>query len=380
MTTSKTKIRRSGGKLVADLPFYAMPEVRRQVVSVHVPGDVVQTMNYLTLRTGSVEGGTGRLPVHIPPWLLAQLGIDTTKRISLRLYRHPGFFISHSYHGLLSGRAWIPMAAIQNLKLQPNTTYSFQIRGFTPARDYEREEEVREIRISHLNMEYATNTRAWAIPDITANLMGVSIKPEMLFGWAVDAGYDVFAQWFYEDTPGFISVDFIVSPNDKESAKFIAKNNNIAFRDMTLRNYTATDDLDYGFLAEIRCTHLSCYPRSSYAFSEGYMTLMEGLRITVQNIVNFWFQFRGEGSHIRCAEKKGKIKYEVMGEENTTPVSYGEVHGFPFEYADKYVRILAHNDEYEYFNARLEKDLHGKRFKDGSMLVVDKNGFLWLRH
>lgn len=176
-----------------------------------------------------------------------------------------------------------------------------------------------------------------------------------------------------------INADIIFS---NFGAKQISKKTGITYRNMVVKNYVKTRKIgDYPELMEIRVTYLMCCYRENYQSTVEYMKLMDALRITLDNLM--WFFIPG----LRTGEKKGILKIvqeieiseETTGEEELKKVSYGEVSMFPFYIADKYMRLLKKRGEYEYGNAEIDKIVNGKILPDGTMIVVDQNGFIWMR-
>lgn len=358
-------ITRYRDRIVLDIPQDYIPTVREVeiVKPVMIPantytyggGGLVKVDNVIIPRTGIY----GKIPIPINP-KLTHFGKKGAKKLTY-IKEEPILYPGYWRRGLW--RANIPKNIRVKYRILPEMEVQLVYTERVPAWI---------VNITHLGKTYyARWYRRQGIVrwEILENVQYYDIIKN-----AIDGGMSPFGDLHIEKD--MVYVDFVFTPNE---GKRISRHNRIVYRNMTLRNYTATVELDYGFLAEIRATYLSCCPRNFYQSKQDFMSLMDALRITVENIVNFWFQFKGEGSHIRYAEKKGKVKYEVTGEEIQKRVSFGEVADFPFYKCDKYVRIVAHDNEYEYDDDRLTRDLSGKLLKDGAIIIVDGSGFIWLR-
>jgi len=162
------------------------------------------------------------------------------------------------------------------------------------------------------------------------------------------------------------------------------------FRNMRVRNYTSTIELDYPFLAEVRATFLSTKPITTMQFKNRRMKLIEALGITVANMVSFFLP------SVRAAEKEGKVKFTEEAEELSLPkwaelvrtegternklISRGEVAGYPLNYCIKYIRVIneestrAGKKSYIYLNDRIEDAL--RRHEHA---IVDERGFVWVK-
>jgi len=174
----------------------------------------------------------------------------------------------------------------------------------------------------------------------------------------------------------------------REKDELIARLLERFYRNMVVRNYSATVELPYPFLAEVRATYISRGPVDYITTDTGRrIRLIDALGITVQNMVSFFLP------SIRAAEKKGKVSYtnesieidvpelgeivRTLGTEINRPVSRREIAGFPLEYCIKYVRIV--NEQtlrsrrfYEYNNNQIESALAEK-------CIIDSKGFVWVR-
>jgi len=176
----------------------------------------------------------------------------------------------------------------------------------------------------------------------------------------------------------------------REKDELIKRKLVIFYRNMVVRNYTATKELPYPFLVEVRATYISPEPLEYITTDTGRrMRLLDALRITVRNMVRFFLP------SIAHAEDKGAVRYVehsleitnlpeylervyvTAGTEKNRPISKGEARGFPLEYCIKYVRIvneqsLRNRSWFIYLNNRIEEELRAKG------LIVDSRGFVWL--
>ena len=181
-----------------------------------------------------------------------------------------------------------------------------------------------------------------------------------------------------------VYIDFIFS---SFAGKYISSKTRFAYRSMAVRNYTATEEVDYPFLAEIRAFIITTCPKTFYQDKTRYMKLLDALRITVENMTYFFT------TSIRHAEKKGAVLYEITpvfleempevetyGEEDNIKLSYGETEPYPYYKVIKYIRIIneqtakRRRKPYIYHNDVIEKEL-----RMNSIVKIDKNGFIWLR-
>jgi len=399
MRTSRTTIRRNrAGQLITDIPLFILPSIRRELARIWEPGKTRQTTTFIRLETGARDR-YGRLPVFIPNYLLLYLGIDPTQSIEVRLYRYPFiWFESHLYHGYPSGRVFLPWTVVDLLNLKPNWAYSFQIRGQAPRIRIERMEEKREIVISHLNREYIVTSRTFVIPEVTGTFMGRIIEPESIFGWAIDQGFNVVAEWFYDEIPGTVYVDFLVDPRNPVMERSVAIHNNLAFRNMSVRNFSVEDITAYRFLTEIRATFLSAYPRTWYdAIDVNWQVeLIEALNTTTYNLATYLL-YIGESDNLVESRKPIKMTVDELkkgnrfpprvreiiteGTEINTPIDGAKIEG-KFFYANKYIRIVDSKDKYwEYAtNEKVESLILQRNFskkKSDIDLVNGANGFVW---
>ena len=205
---------------------------------------------------------------------------------------------------------------------------------------------------------------------------------------AVKAGFDVGvapnAECHFE-LDG-VHLDVLFSPF---AGKIVSGKLRYAYRNMAVRNYTATAELDYPFLAEIRAFYLTPCAKDFYQEEDIYMTLLDALRITILNMVLYFFTPAKEGnkySGLSYAEKiKGAVSFtakpitaETLGEEKNVKVHFGEAEPWPFGKAVKYVRVVNEQSfkrkkgPYVYHNDIIESTLKTNPYVD-----IDRNGFVW---
>lgn len=270
-------------------------------------------------------------------------------------------------------RASIPVSIRYKYRIVPGTKvrmmYTEYVTRFV----------VPKLKIHHLSKEYYADWdeenrwMTWYVPEDTPcyDTLALALKERIYAG----------AECHFEET--HVNIDFIFSAF---GGKYISRKTGYAFRNMAVRNYTATVEIDYPLLVEIRAFYLTSCPKEFYQDEKRYIPLLDALRITVQNIVYFFTQ------SIRHAEKEGKVTYEttpisieemeveVLGEEENVEVDYAEADPFPFYKAVKYVRII--NEQtykrrkgkpYIYHDVDIEEELKIHP------LVEIKDGFIWMR-
>jgi len=162
----------------------------------------------------------------------------------------------------------------------------------------------------------------------------------------------------------------------------------VFYRNMAVRNYSASVEIDYPFLAEIRATIVTNKPVTwldelGYLRRTPRMRLITALKITVKNMLMYFLR------NVRHAEKKDKVgfsedvvdldfldEYDAMteGTEINVKISVGEA--VSVGKVNKYIRVInkASQDRKKpwiYLNNRIENDL--KKME----VIVDERGFCW---
>jgi len=395
-----TRVYEIEGQLAINIPTQALPEGKIQLVEeiVIVPGYEAQTTTWYDVL---VRPYKGRTAVHLtysegvsPDVAMETLGLDTSKPIWIKLYNSSRWIRAHYYHGSY-GRVWIPTPVVRRTRIREYEVYPVIIRGTTLPVTTKKivRKRVRNVIVSHFNREYNTENYAvnrwrWIIPDhivchpILKRSLELGVTPECECHLVND----------------IIQVDFIFSD---VSGKFVSRDLGFAYRSMAVRNYTATVDVDYPFLVEIRATILTNCPKEFYQNPHQYQRLMDALGITVANMTYFFTK------SVRHAEKVDKVKFiqtridklkiadldydpvvfeeyplinETEGEEENMKISFGETMDYPFYKAIKYIRIINEqsykrrgDNDYIYLNDEIEDVLHKNPLVD-----VDANGFVWI--
>jgi hypothetical protein len=405
----KTKVyKMDDGSLAINIPSVLLPEVEEaEVVEEKLvkPAVPIETIDWVNAVVRIYSDGIRLLltPSGITPFeALSNLGFDPYRPIQVRPYGHGKWLDAHLYHNYY-GRVWIPDRIVQSRKMQEYDVYPVLIRGYSQP-EYKREitrRRVARVFINHMDNEYPAqeyflNRWRWVIPkNITC--YDVLLK-------AFELGFSPICEC-YEAKKGRINVDFIF---DEIDADIIAKTIGRAYRNMSVRNYTATVEIDYPFLAECRATYTSVCPKKYYSYLE--LELMKSLSITVLNLVKYFFQPAKPGlpySGLSYAQMKKKVKFVqtelylpdeypqvtecpetlVDGLEENTQISYHEIPDYPYGRAKnfyrciKYVRVVnehsykymqEQNSEYEYFDDYINR-LCSKLYS----IKVDSKGFVW---
>jgi hypothetical protein len=215
---------------------------------------------------------------------------------------------------------------------------------------------------------------------------------------------------------GRIIIDFTFR---RPASRLISEHMNYAYRNMAVRNYTATIETDYPFLCEIRATYLTAMPKMYYQPDENkiydlkmdpttgflhdgkFMLLQNALQITVYNILEHFFEHgkkktdEGEEqyahSKMSWAEHIGSIDYTkdkfMLGDRypnfpKTFYMDYetdsDKTQEKEFLRCLKYVRVL---NESSYKTNKLDRWVYLDDFINNVLLEkgieVDNNGFVW---
>lgn len=350
-------------KLAVKIPLQVQP-VKRIIPTTEVLEK--QTEYPVTIKTVSLQPN-GAMRAITPISLLEEHGFNPLQRIAI--YAGDRWLTSHFYHGIPSGAVWLPKDIVDRFNIKPFSTISVYIYGVTPPIPTERE--MQEITINHLENEYVVYERKWYIPDTTAIIKGIDVKPSELFGRAVKEG-KVTANWFY-DTPGIVEVEFIIYPGQPEQERFLAYRNNLAFRTMGVKNYVISKQYEEAsgkVLEESRATILTAYPRNRF-FMVRPKTLTDTLNITARNIGAGLF-------HAKKWNKKGEQvigeKLLEIGETATTignewnrPIDYAKAKEGKFQYVEKYARFKKDNKEpWIGLNSDVEE-----------LMTADEKGLIW---
>jgi len=394
-------------RLAINIPFPALPpsQLRTEWVEEFVPGHFHEVNQWIPLEVGSMEE-SGRIPVFLPINLMSELDFDAERPIEIRLHGMPDvWFRAHKrtetgYYW----RVWIPNRVQKVLKLQPKTYAFAWIRGYTLPYKISRpvRREVRNVIVEHMGIQYSperiTEDRwRWVIPEtiesysVLKNALAMNITPIA----EVDRRGDL------------VIVDFSFS---KPAGKVVAERMDFAYRNLAVRNYTATTEIDYPFLCEIRATYLTATPKQFYEpqdqlyiiqpgqmSDKRFMEISEALKITVYNVLSAFFQ-HAKPEHkystmswadhidaieyvttkVRLHKAYPKLPRSMYTEYETDSDRRGENEYYR---CIKYVRILNEQsykrknlDMYVYLDEDISDVLMARHDVE-----VDANGFVWER-
>ncbi len=293
------------------------------------------------------------------------------------------------------------------LKIKPESTILAKIRGYAFPRKRRITVIERYVEVEHMGKTYPAEVVEgkwrWTISEDIAS------HPVLLEG--LRRNYMPIAEC--NKYRGRVIIDFNFR---KPAAKLIAERMNYAYRNLAVRNYTATEDVEYPFLAELRSTYLSAMPKMYYQpedkvydlklspngfLHDGrFMLLQNALEITIINILEYFFDRPkpkedrkiAPYSKMSWAEHIGAIDYvkdkillrkrfpefprTLYMDYETDTTHHGQENDFLT--CIKYVRVLNESsykshelDRYIYLNDRINEVLK----KQG--LEIDSNGFVW---
>lgn len=426
----RTRVYKIDNDLAINIPSKVLPPSRIQIVEERIekPGYLAKTTmaNYPLIVLPSLPYRTKNSRYYMiltsdpgtrPEVALSQLGLDPTKNVYIRLLNTRLWLKAHKYHRGYYGRVSIPREYTPLLKNQ--TIYPVQIMGTTyPTAEIRYvKRKVKTVVVTHMNKTYPTenytpNHWRWRIPKetesypvlLTALSMNIYPEAECHLGAKED-----------------VLVDFVFS---SAAALVLAEKTGYAYRNMAVRNYTATQELDYPFLCEIRATYISCTPKMFYQPTEEYIeNLKEGLKRTIYNILVYFFD------RIVDKETGRELKYSKMSwADHIDAIDYvtntvylkrqypqiktdakwkdkymsyeAEGEGLPNEAAEqpdtkkyyyciKYVRVLTESsyhdgglDRWVYTNNEIENIIRGKQHQRTvrglkQEVDIDINGFIY---
>jgi len=420
-----TKVYKINDDLAINIPSQVLPPSRVQIVEerVEVPGEPAETVNTYPLIVRAYPIGA-KIPrsirLLIPKEQMLRLGLDSYEKMWIRIPGRDEWYPAHFYHGYY-GRVTIPINVARQLNIAQyhGQLYDVYIMGKTFPRTIIRHvrRSVRNVVINHMGNNYqaenyAPNRYRWVIPNtiesfpVLQTAMNMYIAPE--------------AQCHLSDLKDVIFVDFVFN---RVSAVVVAENTGFAFRNMAVRNYTATVDVDYPFLCEIRATYLSCTPLSFYQPDRFHHTrIKEALQITVYNLLQHFFsrltnRETGEElpwSTMSYADHIDSIDYttNAVNLKRTYPsipvkqkweknymdyTSEGEaisdeefgIQEKKYYYCIKYIRVLNESsyqsqqlDRWVYLNNTIENMINERQRNKmiagrPAEVEIDQNGFIW---
>lgn len=403
--------RGTGAPLYVELPEAVLPPGAEREIEEEIPGYFHEYPRWIRLRTG-VRSKDGRIPIFLYREPMRDINIDLNKLPSIKLQGAPYFwFDAHLIYrwGALPfyGRVWVPERVATALRIKPESTILAKIRGYS----YPRRRRVtvieRYVEVEHMGKTYPAEIVKgrwqWVIPD---TIEGYNVLIESL-----RRNYMPIAEC--NKYRGRVIIDFMFR---RPAARLISEQMNIAYRNMAVRNYTATEDIEYPFLAELRSTYLTAMPKMYYQpedkiydlkmspngfLHDGrFMLLKNALEITIINILEYFFDRpkpKEDGkiapySKMSWAAHIGAIDYvkdkillrkrfpefpkTIYMDYETDTTHHGQENQFLT--CIKYVRVLNESsykshelDRYIYLNDIINEVLK----KQG--LEIDSNGFVW---
>jgi len=286
----KTRVYELDDDLAINIPSEVLPPSKMQLIEerVETPGYEAETETWYDVIVRPYKGRTALLLTHdigiSPLEAMTRLGLDPDKPIFIRPYGFKEWVRAHLYHGFY-GRVWVPRYIARRTRMREYTVYPVMIRGITMPRIEIQlvRREVKTVEVDHMGKTYPTENYApnkwrWRIPrnidcyPVMVTALGIHIYPD--------------AECHREDE--IVLVDFSFS---KAAGRVVSEKTGYAFRNMAVRNYTATTELDeYPFLCEIRATYISSCPKAFYQPDEiHHIELREALQITVYNMLQHFF-------------------------------------------------------------------------------------------
>jgi hypothetical protein len=411
--------RGTGEPLYVELPEAVLPPGAEREVEEEIPGYYHEYPRWIRLQTG-VRSKDGRLPVFLYRHQMTPINIDLNRMPSIKIQGLPYIWLdAHLIYRWEArpfyGRVWLPRRVAEGLKLKPESTILAKIRGYSIPKKIRRIIIERYVEVEHMGKTYPTEVEGgrwvWAIPK---TIQGYPVLVE-----AIKRNYMPIAEC--NKYRGRVLIDFTFR---RPAARLISEHMNYAYRNMAVRNYTATVEVDYPFLCEIRATYLTAMPKMYYQPDEGkiydlkmspagflhdgkFMLLKNALEITVINILQQFFEKpkpKEDGeeapySKMSWAEHIGSIDYiedklilrdkykeiyqrDLTDIRNVTYLDYetdsDRKQEKEFNYCIKYVRVLNESsykthdlDRWVYLDGRIKEAL----LKQG--MEVDINGFVW---
>lgn len=402
-----TNVYRFNNELAINIPSAVLPPSRIEYVEerVEIPGYEAETTNWYDVIVRPYKGRTAVLLTSMlsisEPEAMSRLGLDPTKPIYIRPYGTNIWIPAHKYHGYY-GRVWIPRQYVRRTKIRDFEIYPVIIRGTTmpEIRIIPVRKRVRDVQIEHMGETYTPehvgeDRWRWIIP------------PKVESYHALQTAFPLRITPIAEcNRKGdLIIIDFAFT---RPAGKIVAEQTDYAYRNMAVRNYTATKKLDYPFLCEIRATYLTATPKMFYQpedkiyiikpghmSNEHYMELSEALKITVYNILQSFFQ-RAKPDHpystmswadhidaidfvttkIKLHQAYSHLPRDLYMEYETDSDRQGENEYYR---CIKYVRIL---NEHSYKNRNLDMYVYLDDDIEGVLvnrpeINVDPNGFIW---
>jgi len=289
----RTRVYQLDEDIAINIPSKALPEAKLQLIEEReeIPGFLGETEEEVPLLAGRRQKD-GRIALHIPHHIMEGFDIDPNKDVKIRLYKLPGvWYTSHIHHyfphrTVRDRRVWIPSVMADRFKIKDYEFYPAFIRATTRPTWKIRlvEREVRTVVIQHMGRTYKTENYApnkwrWRIPK--------DIECHPVLTTAITMNIFPDAECHLAPLEDIIFVDFIFT---KASARIVSEKVGYAFRNMAVRNYSATMETDYPFLCEIRATYITSCPKSFYQPDEIHHTkIKKALEITVYNILKHFF-------------------------------------------------------------------------------------------
>jgi len=414
----KTTVYKFNDDLAINIPRAVLPPASMQYIEEEeiIPGHPELIQEWIPLVVGRISEyspGRFRIPMFLPPDVMARLNLDVTKPIKVRLYGEPEkWFTSHLWHRPLRDRVWIPHETLEKLKLKPHTYWMAYLSGTTLPEKRVRmvPQMVRKVVIDYFDKQYPAEQIG---PDSWRFIIPKEFECYPVLLQAFKMIPPIYPLAEVHRMGEIIYLDFYFY---SDQGRLVSEKMNYAWRSMSVRNYVAaaTVDLGYSLLIEIRTSYISSCPKRFYQIKErpvydkDALTLKQALGTTVYNLLQYFFPHAKEGkySSVSYAEHMGTIEYTTekvdlkrryprlrnvpriisLGEDSTEP---WELTAYPYYKAIKYIRIINEDcykaqefTRYIYTNDDVERVLYQneeKQLEKGfpRRTWLDQNGFLW---
>jgi len=298
----KVPVKQVADAFVIDIPPESLPKIVPALREKEIPSFEIEAPDVQYLKAGAVDRYYPRIPLAIPKKLLEKLGFDPFKEILVSPIGYYGWIPAHK-HGARGEytRVWVPLHIAKAIRIKPNKSVPVLLSGWTLA-----EREVIEVypvvRVEHLRQDFDTERirkrYRWIIPSVMHFIPSegrppLEIRAHEIFNHALKQGVTPLAELHYSGR-GVLQIDIIILEREKEIAMAIGQ----AYRTTANQNFTLRELNDYPFLASVRSTWSTVYPRVYYQTRIPVMPrgnawrdpLEYALNNTVDNMVD-WHEF-----------------------------------------------------------------------------------------
>lgn len=422
------EVKKIDTEFIVDIPREVLPLSKLSEVeeTIEIPGEPVELRGrgYPVIVRRYVDGVylllTHNIGIYAADALL-NLGFDPNQSIFIKPIGIDEWFEAWKYHGQYIRRR-IPERIVKKLGMDKFDVYPVWIAGTTIPRREIRiiRKRVRDVAVEYNEVIYpAVETGLdqwqWVIPH--------TVPCYPIISTAFSMNITPIAQIHKLEKK--IIIDIVFTHPSKVAGYMVAEKMGYLFRNMAVRNYTATVEVDYPFLCEIRATYLSCCP-IIYYHSKQYVTkLKQALETTVYNMLENFFPHDSNketgkryphsrmsyaehidtidwtNSMVRLRDKyrelyrdadgdaKGYMEYTANGDQ-PDELALGELSEKKLYYCIKYIRVLNESsykpiydiNRWEYTNSRIEATIQGyqREIMDQGFEMecfIDENGFIW---